>query len=138
MENNKNIESFKEKFDKSYPEAKMLREYELKRTARNLFYKSTFGKASSVIYLIIALCSSFVYCKYFNINIFLSIIFGIITWFVIVYILDKILIKFSGVEQILTKMNDEGIESSGKKLEVALKEKGASIDDLFKKKGHNT
>ena len=114
----------KEKFDKKFPEAKMLRGMELKRTARNLFNKSAIGRATSVIYLVVALISFFVYWKFFEINFFLSILFGIITWFVVTYIFDKIIIKLSGVEKILTKMNDEEIETSGKKLEQTLKEKG--------------
>ena len=126
------MNSIKEKFDRKFPEAKMLREHELKRTAHKILDKSTLGKVSSIIYMIIALCSIFVYWKFFDINIFLSIVFGIITWLVITYILDKILIKLSGIEQVLTKMNNEEIEASGKKLEETLKEKGASIDDLLK------
>lgn len=126
------MESMKEKFDKKFPEAKMLREIELKRTARELFNKSAVGKATSVIYLIIALISIFAYWQFFDINIFLSIIFGIITWFVVTYILDKIFIKLSGVEKILTKMNNDEIEASGRKLEETLKEKGASMDEFLK------
>ncbi len=126
------MESMKKKFDKKFPEAKMLREMELKRTARNLFNKSAIGKATSIIYLIIALISVFVYWKFFEISFFLSILFGIITWFVVTYIFDKILIKLSGVEKVLIKMNNEEIEASGKKLEETLKEKGVSMDDFLK------
>ena len=122
-------ESFKEKFDKKFPEAKMLRQYELRKTTRELFNKSAVGKASSIIYLIIALCSIFVYWNFFDINIFLSIVFGIITWFVVTYILDKVLIKLSGVEKILAKMNDEEIEASGKNLE---EKTGIPMDKLLK------
>jgi len=126
------MESMKEKFDKKFPEAKMLREMELKRTARNLFNKSAVGRSTSIIYLVVALISIFVYWKFFEINFFLSILFGIITWFVVTYIFDKILIKLSGVEKVLTKMNDEEIEASSKKLEETLKEKGVSMDDFLK------
>lgn len=122
----------KEKFDKKFPEAKMLREMELKRTTRELFNKSGVGKATSVVYLIIALGSIFVYWKFFEVNIFLSILLGLVTWFVVTYIFDKILIKLSGVEKIVKKINDEEIEASGKKLEESLKEKGASMDDFLK------
>ncbi len=123
------MESMKEKFDKKFPEAKMLREMELRRTTRELFNKSAVGKATSVIYLIIALVSIFVYWKFFEVNIFLSILFGIITWFVITYIFDKILIKLSGVEKVIRKMNDEEIEKSGKDLE---EKTSISIDKLLK------
>jgi len=126
------MESMKEKFDKKFSEAKMLREMELKRTSRELFNKSPVGKSTSVIYLLIALGSFFVYWKFFEVNIFLSILFGIITWFIVTYAFDKILIKLSGVEKIVRKINDEEIEVSGKKLEETLKEKGASMDDFLK------
>lgn len=123
------MESFKEKFDKKFPEAKMLRDYELRKTARNLFNKSAIGRATSVVYLIVALISIFVYWKFFDVNIFLSIIFGIITWFVITYIFDKILTKISGVEKIVRKINDEEVEAAGKDLE---KKAGISMDKLLK------
>ncbi|MDP3770329.1 MAG: hypothetical protein U0945_12030 [Flavobacterium sp.] len=122
----------KEKFDKKFPEAKMLREMELKRTSRELFNKSSIGKATTVIYFIVAIGSIFVYWKFFEVNIFLSILYGIITWFAVTYIFDKIIIKLSGVDEIVKKMNDEEIEASGKKLEETLKEKGHSMDDFLK------
>lgn len=62
------MESLKEKFDKKFPEAKMLREVELKRASRNLYNKSFFGKATSVIYLIVALGSIFMYWKFFEVK----------------------------------------------------------------------
>ena len=126
------MDSMKEKFDKKFPEAKMLREMELKRTSRNLYNQSSFGKATSVIYLIIALGSIFVYWKFFEVNIFLSILYGLITWFVVTYTFDKIFIKLFGVEKTVRKANDEEIEASGKQLEETLKEKGKSMDDFLK------
>lgn len=126
------MESMKEKFDKKFPEAKMLREMELKRTTRELFNKSSVGKATTIIYFIVAIVSIFVYWKFFEVNIFLSILYGVITWFVVTYVFDKILIKLSGVEGMVNKFNDEEIEAAGKKLEETLKEKGKSMDDLLK------
>ena len=119
----------KEKFDKKFPEAKMLREMELRRTSRELFNKSAVGKATSIIYLLIALVSIFVYWKFFEVNIFLSILLGIITWFVVTYIFDKTLIRLSGVEKIVRKINDEEIETSGKNLE---KKTGIPMDKFLK------
>jgi len=126
------MESMKEKFDKKFPEAKMLREMELKRTSRNIYNQSSFGKATSVVYLIVALGSIFVYWKFFEVNIFLSILYGLITWFVITYIFDKIFIKLFGVEKAVKKANDEEIEASGKKLEETLSDKGHSMDEFLK------
>lgn len=126
------MESTKEKFDKKFPEAKMLREMELKRTSRNLYNQSSIGKTTSVIYLIIALVSIFVYWNFFEVNIFLSILYGLITWFVITYIFDKILIKLLGVEEAVKKINDEEIETAGKQLEETLKEKGKLMDEFLK------
>jgi len=126
------MDSMKEKFDKKFPEAKMLREMELKRTTRELFNKSPVGKATTIIYFIVAIVSIFVYWRFFEVNIFLSLICGIITWFVITYIFDKVLIKISGVETMVKKLNDEEIEAAGKQLEETLKAKGKSMDDLLK------
>ena len=122
----------KEKFDKKFPGAKMLREMELKRTSRNLYNQFFFGNTTSVIYLIVALASLFVYWKFFEVNIFLSVLYGLITWFVVTYIFDKIFIKLFGVESAVRKANDEEIEASGKQLEETLKEKGKSMDDFLK------
>ena len=124
----KNLESVKEKFDKAFPEAKILREHELKRTAHNLLNKSAVGKVASVIYFVVAVSSIFVYWNLFNVNIFLSIFLAIITWFISTYVGDKLLIKVSSVEKILTKMNDEEIETAGKQLEKS----GIPIDKLLK------
>ena len=126
------MESMKEKFDKKFPEAKMLREMELKRTSRNIYNQSSFGKVTPVVYLIVALGSIFVYWKFFEVNIFLSILYGLITWFVVTYIFDKIFIKLFGVEKAVKKANDEEIEASGKKLEETLNEKGHSMDEFLK------
>lgn len=123
------MKSIKEKFDKKFPEAKMLREMELRRTSRNLYNRSSIGKTTSAIYFIVALGSIFVYWKFFEVNIFLSILFGIITWCVITYIFDKILIKILGVEKVVRKANDEEIEIAGKDLE---KKSGIPIDKLLK------
>ncbi|OGC47695.1 hypothetical protein A2886_02880 [candidate division WWE3 bacterium RIFCSPHIGHO2_01_FULL_42_13] len=125
------MESMKEKFDKKYPEAKMLREMELRRTSRDLFNKSSVGKATSLVYFMIAVGSVFVYLKYFEVNILLSIFYGIVTWFTVTYIFDKILIKLSGIEGMVKKFNDEEIEVTGRKLEETLKEKGKSVNDLL-------
>lgn len=124
--------TYKEKFDKKFPEAKMLREMELKRTSRNFYNRSSIGKATSVIYLIIASVSIFVYWKFFEVNVFLSILYGLITWLVITYIFDKILMKLLGVEKAVSKANDEEIEAAGKQLEETLQEKGKSMDDFLK------
>lgn len=126
------MESMKEKFDKKFPEAKMLREMELKRTSHSLYNQSSFGKATSVVYLIVAIASIFVYWKFFEANIFLSILYGLITWFVVTYIFDKIFIKLFGVEKVVRKASDEEIENAGKQLEEKLKDKGKSMDDFLK------
>lgn len=106
---------------------KMAREMELKRTAYKLYNESPIGRATTIIYFIAAIISIFIFWEYFGINIFLSILYGIITWFAITYVFDKILIKLLGVEKRLRKMNDEAIETSGRKLEGIL---GKSLDDI--------
>ena len=63
------MESMKEKFDKKFPEAKKLREVELKRTSRELFNKSSIGKTTTIIYFFVALISIFVYWRFFGVNI---------------------------------------------------------------------
>lgn len=105
---------------------------ELKRASRNLYNRSSFGRATSVIYFIVAIASIFVYWNFFEANISLSIFYGLITWFVVTYIFDKILIKLFGVGKTVKKVNDEEIEVAGKQLEETLKEKGKSMDDFLK------
>ena len=105
---------------------------ELKRTSRELFNRSPVGKVTTIIYFIVAIGSIFVYWEFFEVNIFLSLLYGIITWFVITYIFDKILIKLSGVEVMVKKVNDKEIEAAGKNLEETLKEKGHSMDEFLK------
>lgn len=126
---NKKEESVKEKFDKAFPEVKMIRNHELRKISRDIFFDSAFGKIASVIFLIISIISIFVYWKYFEINFLFSIIFGIITWIIGTYILSKILIKVLGISRMVRKINDEEIEASSKKLEETT---GVSIDNFLK------
>jgi hypothetical protein len=128
MENNSS-KSMKEKFDKAFPEAKMLREHELRKSARDIFFNSTFGKNVSVVFFLIGIFSIFVYWKSFEINFFLSIILGIITCIVATSIFSKIFIKILGIDRMVRKINDEEIEASGKKLEETT---GISMDKFLK------
>jgi ABC-type bacteriocin/lantibiotic exporter with double-glycine peptidase domain len=104
------MQSLKEKFDSKFPEAKIVREIEIKRTSHNLFSQSTIGKITPIIYLIIAIGSIFLYNRYFHLSIIISIILGIVTWFVVTYIFDKLLIKILGIEKAVRKINDDEIE----------------------------
>ena len=107
---------------------KMVREIELKRTARSQFKNSTVGKVSGTIYMLVASFSIFVLWRILGVNIFLSFILGIISWFLVTYIFDKILIKHSGIEETVRKSNEEELRASVERL----KEMGLPVDDILK------
>ncbi len=104
------MQSLKEKFDSKFPEAKIVREIEIKRISRSLFNQSAIGKIMPIIYLVIAAGSVFLYSKYFNLSIAISILLGIATWFITTYVFDKLLIKVLGIEKAVRKINDDEIE----------------------------
>lgn len=122
------IKLIKEKFDKKFPELEMIREHELNKAAWNAFSKSTTGKVSSVIYLVFAFFSIFIYWRYYEVNILLSILLAVITLFVVTYVFDKALINILGIKRILRQRNDEEIKESVKEME----KHGLSVDDLVK------
>jgi uncharacterized membrane protein YciS (DUF1049 family) len=104
------MQSLKEKSDNKFPEAKIVREIEIKRTSHNLFSQSAIGKMTPIIYLLIAVGSIFLYNGCFHLSIIVSIILGIATWFIVTYIFDKVLIKILGIEKAVRKINDDEIE----------------------------
>ena len=121
--------NIKEKFDKAFPEAKILKEHELRGRARDVFFDSIVGQVFSVISLIIALFSIFAYWRFVGINIVFSIFLGVITWILIIYFFSKILTKLLGINKYLKNINDEEIETLGKNLE---KITGIPIDEFLK------
>jgi hypothetical protein len=112
-------EEFLKDIENKFPMMEKVREHELKKTAHKIFNQSTIGKISSVIYLIIAIASIFLYWKTFKLNVLFSILLGIVTWFVVTYIFDRILIKLSGIEKILTQVNKEETQASLEELKKA-------------------
>ena len=123
----KKIQQIKNDFDKEFPEAKILREQEIRKRSHDVFFDSNIGKMTSYIYLAITPISIFIYWKFFNIKFVFSIFLGITTWIIIVYFLSKILIKILGIKKTLIKINDEEIKKSVQELE----EKGISMNNLF-------
>ncbi|MDO8495141.1 MAG: hypothetical protein Q7S32_01250 [bacterium] len=122
----KDAKFIKEKFDKEYPGAKMVRAHELRNTTRLFYANSPFGKIAAIIYLVVALGCTAMYWKFFGINFFLSLFFGVITWFVITYAFDKLFIKLFGVEKAFVEANDRLIEEDVKRLE----EMGVPMDKI--------
>lgn len=105
-------EEFRKNLESKFPMMEAVRKHEIKKVAHEVFSQSSIGKVSSVIYFIIAFFSIFIYWNVFDLNIIFSIFLAIITWFVVTFILDKILLKFSGIEKYLTQINEKEIQSS--------------------------
>lgn len=94
------------------PVIKIFRERELNKTSHQLFNRSAIGKVSSVAYVIVGFGSIFVYWQVLNCNIFLSVFLGIVTWFVITLVFDKIFIKFFGLEELVKQESERNIKAS--------------------------
>lgn len=105
-------EEFRKNLESEFPMMVELRNHELKKMAHEIFNQSKIGKIVPVIYFIVSIGSIFFYRSFFNFGIILSIFLGIVTWFVILSTMDKLLIKISGIEKHVKQTNDREIESS--------------------------
>jgi len=83
----------KEKIKEFEEKMEGLRELALEKISVDVLKKSPTGKFLAIIYFLVGLGSIFLYWLIFNFNIIVSIILGIITWFGITFIVDKIFIK---------------------------------------------
>ena len=127
---------FEEKMEK-------LRIWALERQSLELLKSTRWGRIYAIVYLLIGFSSIFLYTMIFKFNIIFSIFLGILTWFVVAFIVDKILIKTQRIDKQLNwlletpeglaelkrkGMTDEQIE----KLKSDIKD-----DPLYKKVGSN-
>lgn len=112
---NKDKPTEKEFFDnlhKQFPQLEMVRKHELKRQANLILQKSTIGKIASIAYFILAVVSIVIYWKLANISFIVSLFLGVITWFVLTYIFDKLIIKLSGLDKAIQEASDKDIQDS--------------------------
>lgn len=104
---------------KQSPEIEVLRRVEIKRQASAAWRNSKSGRILGSIYSIVSVISIFIYWKSFGINILLSIFLGIVTWAVMVSILDRLAIKMSGIERKMFKLSEKEMENYLEKMKGA-------------------
>ncbi len=112
----KTKEEFIEDIHKEFPTLEFIRERELNKTKHKLLDQSSIGKTSSIIYFFIAISSIFVYWKFYRLGIIFSLFLALITWFVITYIFDKLLIKILGIDRAVNEASKKDIDESLEKL----------------------
>jgi uncharacterized membrane protein (DUF485 family) len=71
----------------------------LERQSLELLKTTRWGRIYAIIYLLIGFSSIFLYAMIFKFNVIFSIFLGILTWFVIAFIVDKILIKTQRIDK---------------------------------------
>lgn len=109
-------------------ELENLRVSALERQSLEVLKNSRWGRIYAVIYFLIGVGSIFLYAIIFNLNVVLSIFFGILTWFIVAFIIDKILIKTQRIDKQLNWIleTSEGI--------AELKRKGMTDEQIGKLK----
>ena len=107
----------KEKIKEFEEKMEGLRKLALERISAGVLKKSPTGKFLAIIYFLVGLGSIFLYWLIFNLNIIVSIILGIITWFGITFIVDKIFIKSFRIDKQLDWLlkTPEGLAEMKKK-----------------------
>lgn len=85
-------EEFEEKMEK-------LRILGLERQTLELLKNTRWGRIYAIIYFFIGVGSIFLYAMIFKLNVILSIFLGLLTWFVVAFIIDKILIKTKRIDK---------------------------------------
>ncbi len=114
-------EEFEEKMEK-------LRIWALERQSLELLKTTRWGRISAIIYLLIGFSSIFLYAMIFKFNVIFSIFLGILTWFIVAFIVDKILIKTQRIDKQLNWLLEtpEGL--------TELKRKGMTDEQIEKLK----
>lgn len=117
-----------EKNNKFEEKMERLRISALERQSLESLKNSHWGRIYAIIYFFIGVGSIFLYTLIFKINVIFSIILGIITWFVVSFIVDKILIKTQRIDKQLNWLlkTPKGI--------AMLKEKGMTDEQIEKLK----
>jgi len=105
-----------------------LRRIGLERQTLELLKNTRWGRIYAIIYFLIGLGSIFLYAMIFKLNVIISIFLGILTWFVVAFIVDKILIKTQRVDKQLDWLlkTPEGL--------AELKRKGITDEQIEKLK----
>lgn len=109
-------EKFLKDLHEEFPMLESFRNRELNKVAHEVFNKSSLGKASSIIYFVITLIGIFVYWRVLNLNIIIAILLGIVTWFAVTIILDKLFIKILGIEKAIKQESEKNIVESAERL----------------------
>lgn len=86
----KDVKEFEEQMEK-------LRTMGLERQTLEFLKTTYWGKIYAWIYLFLGIISLFIYILVFDLGVFLSIVLGIITWLVISFTSDKILVKHNAL-----------------------------------------
>ena len=112
---------FEEKMEK-------LRIWALERQSLELLKTTRWGRIYAISYLLIGFSSIFLYTMIFRFNVIFSIFLGILTWFAIAFIGDKILIKTQRIDKQLNWLLEtpEGL--------AELKRKGMTDEQIEKLK----
>jgi len=105
-------EEFLKDIETNVPDLKYVREIELNKHAFKIYDESKAGKLFHFVYLILGLASMFIYWKRLDINILLSIILGVITYFFIRSVFDALLVRALGIDQWVKKASEKDIEES--------------------------
>lgn len=71
----------------------------LERQTIELLKNTRWGRIYAIIYLLIGVGSIFLYAMVLKFNVIFSIFLGILTWFVVAFIIDKILIKTQRIDR---------------------------------------
>lgn len=93
----KNIKELEEKIEK-------LKIRGLERQTLELLKTTRWGRIYAAIYLLVGIGSIFVYAMVFGLNVIFSILLGIVTWFVLAFIVDSILVKTQRIDKQLNWM----------------------------------
>ena len=105
-----------------------LRIHALERQSLELLKMTRWGRIYATIYLLIGLSSIFLYATTFRLNVILSIFLGILTWFIVAFIGDTVLIRTQRVDKQLNWL----LETPEGRAE--LKRKGMTDDQIEKLK----
>jgi low affinity Fe/Cu permease len=80
-------------------EIEALRKRALERQSLELLKKSHWGRIYAIAYLLIGVGSIFVYSLILNFAIVTSVMLGIVTWFIVSFVADTILIKTQRIDK---------------------------------------
>lgn len=100
----------------------------LERQTLELLKNTRWGRIYAIIYFLIGVGSIFLYAIIFKFSVIFSIFLGILTWFMVAFIIDKILIKTQRVDKQLNWLIEtpEGL--------AELKKKGMTDEQIEKLK----